>query len=384
MAWPAWAIAHLHSVFFSGAVNVPHGANLLSNTSGPLIGVLLAPVTWTFGPVAATNVALTLAPALSALGLFRRGPPSDQLEAGAIPAALVYGYSSAIVTSIAYGHVSVDRVGDPTVPLHLAARDRDPPGALGPTRRAPPGRAPRRAVLHIARDPGDVPRPRTRRPGGGRGGRLAPAAAAGRARAAQPGARRRRDRGCAGVPRLVRIGRAPSGVGGVVRAGADLRGAALGPARTGGVRRGGRPATALRWLPGPQRPAARLRRLGGRSGFGGCPDQWSPPAPDMVALPPRCRDLLAGVGGLSARRADVARASMAALERSVRAAGPQGDLPDQFVPLLTLFLAFLIAVGLDALHARTGGPLRGWRATGACWPRSPPRPWPRSPWCPSS
>ena len=42
VAWPAWAITHLHSLFFSGAVNVPHGANLLSNTSGPLVGVVLA------------------------------------------------------------------------------------------------------------------------------------------------------------------------------------------------------------------------------------------------------------------------------------------------------------------------------------------------------
>jgi hypothetical protein len=107
MAWPAWAVAHLHSVFFSGAVNVPHGANLLSNTSGPLIGVLLAPVTWTFGPVAATNVALTLAPALSAWACFAAVRPLVSWKAGAIPAALVFGYSSAIVTSIAYGHVSV-------------------------------------------------------------------------------------------------------------------------------------------------------------------------------------------------------------------------------------------------------------------------------------
>ena len=59
MAWPAWAITHGHSLFFSGAVNVPHGANLLSNTSGPLVGVVLAPVTWLFDPVTATNVALT-------------------------------------------------------------------------------------------------------------------------------------------------------------------------------------------------------------------------------------------------------------------------------------------------------------------------------------
>ena len=107
MAWPAWAITHLHSVFFSFAVNVPHGANLLSNTSGPLVGVILAPVTWLFGPVSSTNVALTLAPALSAWACFAAIRPLVTWKAGAIPAALVYGYSSAIVTSIAFGHVSV-------------------------------------------------------------------------------------------------------------------------------------------------------------------------------------------------------------------------------------------------------------------------------------
>ena len=107
MAWPAWAITHLQSVFFSGAVNVPHGANLLSNTSGPLVGVVLAPVTWLFGPVTSTNVALTLAPALSAWACFAAIRPLVNWKAGAIPAALVFGYSAAVVTSLTFGHVSV-------------------------------------------------------------------------------------------------------------------------------------------------------------------------------------------------------------------------------------------------------------------------------------
>jgi hypothetical protein len=105
--WPAWALAHLHDVFFSHAVNVPDGANLLSNTSGTLVGVVLAPVTWLWGPVVATNVALTLAPALSAWGCFAAVRPLVRWKAGAIPAGLVYGYSAAIVTSLVFGHVSV-------------------------------------------------------------------------------------------------------------------------------------------------------------------------------------------------------------------------------------------------------------------------------------
>jgi hypothetical protein len=107
MAWPAWAIAHLHSPVFSGAVNVPHGANLLSNTAGTLVGIVLAPVTWLFGPVAATNVALTLAPGLSAWACFAAIRPLVTWKVGAIPAALVYGYSAALVSSLTFGHVSV-------------------------------------------------------------------------------------------------------------------------------------------------------------------------------------------------------------------------------------------------------------------------------------
>jgi dolichyl-phosphate beta-glucosyltransferase len=107
MAWPAWAIAHLHDPFFSNVVNVPHGANLLSNTSGTLVGVVLAPVTWLFGPVAATNVALTLAPALSAWGCFAAIRPLVTWKWGAVPAALLFGYSSAIYSSLVFGHISV-------------------------------------------------------------------------------------------------------------------------------------------------------------------------------------------------------------------------------------------------------------------------------------
>lgn len=107
LAWPAWAITHFHNPFFSGVVNVPAGANLLSNTSGTLIGVVLAPVTWLFGPIAATNVALTLAPALTAWGCFVAIRPLVTWKWGAVPAALVFGYSAAIYSSLVFGHVSV-------------------------------------------------------------------------------------------------------------------------------------------------------------------------------------------------------------------------------------------------------------------------------------
>ena len=118
MAWPAWAIAHAGNPFFSGAVNVPHGANLMSNTAGTLVGVVLSPVTWLWGPVAAPNVALTLAPGLSAWGCWLALRSFVAWKPGTIPAALVFGYSSAIATSLMFGHVSVSVL--PVPPLLLA------------------------------------------------------------------------------------------------------------------------------------------------------------------------------------------------------------------------------------------------------------------------
>jgi len=70
LAWPAHAILHGQNPLYSTALFHPGGVNLLSNTSEPAIGTLLAPVTWLFGPVATLNVALILCPVLSAIGMY--------------------------------------------------------------------------------------------------------------------------------------------------------------------------------------------------------------------------------------------------------------------------------------------------------------------------
>ena len=83
--WPAFALAHGHNVLYSTWLFHPGGINLLDDTSVVALGVVLAPVTWLWGPVASMNVALTLAPVLSALSMFlllRRWVP---LGAGRLP-----------------------------------------------------------------------------------------------------------------------------------------------------------------------------------------------------------------------------------------------------------------------------------------------------------
>jgi hypothetical protein len=69
LAWPAHALSSGHNPFFSDFVAYPGGVNLMSNTSAPLLGIIFAPVTLNLGPVAAFNLVMRLAFALSATSM---------------------------------------------------------------------------------------------------------------------------------------------------------------------------------------------------------------------------------------------------------------------------------------------------------------------------
>jgi hypothetical protein len=108
MSWPAYAISHGHSLFFTSLVHVPVGMNLLVNTSVLALGVVLAPVTWLFGPVASLNVALTAAPVLSALSAYaclRRALRLRWLASFA--GGLLFGFSPFMMRNEAVNHLQV-------------------------------------------------------------------------------------------------------------------------------------------------------------------------------------------------------------------------------------------------------------------------------------
>jgi len=108
MEWPAYAISHGQSLFLAHSDQVPAGLNLLDNTSVLALGVALAPVTWLFGPVAALNVALTLAPALSgisAYGCLRQG--LGLWRPAAFAAGLAFGFSPFMQRNEAIAHLQV-------------------------------------------------------------------------------------------------------------------------------------------------------------------------------------------------------------------------------------------------------------------------------------
>ena len=121
LEWPAYAIAHGHNPFYSAALFHPAGIDLLSNTSVLAVGVVLAPVTWLFGPVATMNVASTLGPALSALAMFWLLRRWVSWTPAAFVGGLVFGFSPFVFVNVAGGHLMTTFLL--AVPLMVACLD---------------------------------------------------------------------------------------------------------------------------------------------------------------------------------------------------------------------------------------------------------------------
>jgi hypothetical protein len=119
--WPAYAISHGLNPLYSTAVHVPFGVNLLANTSVLVVGVVLAPVTWLFGPVATLNVALTLAPVLSALAMFVLLRRWVSWAPAAFVGGLFYGFSPFVLVSLTDAHLMLGLA--PVPPLVVACLD---------------------------------------------------------------------------------------------------------------------------------------------------------------------------------------------------------------------------------------------------------------------
>jgi hypothetical protein len=121
LAWPAYAISHGLNPLYSTALFHPVGINLLSNTAEVGIGVVLAPVTWLFGPIATLNVALTLSPALSALAMFVLIRRWVSWSPAAFVGGLLYGFSPFILISLTDAHLMLGMA--PIPPLIVACLD---------------------------------------------------------------------------------------------------------------------------------------------------------------------------------------------------------------------------------------------------------------------
>lgn len=104
----------------AASVNAPEGANLLANTSMPLLGLLGLPLITTVGPVVAYNALMTLAfpvSAFSAYLVFRRWVPSRPARA---IGGLVFGFAP-YVSAEGLGHLFLMWV--PLLPVFLLLAD---------------------------------------------------------------------------------------------------------------------------------------------------------------------------------------------------------------------------------------------------------------------
>lgn len=106
VAWPAYALSHGLDPFSTTWLWPDHGVNLLNNTSAPLVGLTLSPVTWLFGPLVSTTLALTLTPGLSAWGCWVACRRFVAWAPACWVAGFLFGYSPFVVESVAQGHVS--------------------------------------------------------------------------------------------------------------------------------------------------------------------------------------------------------------------------------------------------------------------------------------
>ncbi len=121
LAWPAFAIQHGLNPLYSTALFHPGGVNLLDNTSEVAFGVVLAPVTWVFGPIVTLNVALTLSPTLSAMAMFVLLRRWVAWEPAAFVGGLFYGFSPFVIANIGPAHLMTGFLAIP--PLILLCLD---------------------------------------------------------------------------------------------------------------------------------------------------------------------------------------------------------------------------------------------------------------------
>jgi hypothetical protein len=135
LAWPAYAISHGLNPLYSTQMFHPTGVNLLANTSEVAIGVVLAPVTWIFGPIATLNVALTLSPFLSGLAMFVLLRRWVSWQPAAFIGGLLYGFSPVILVNLVDAHLMVAMAVVPPLLVacldELLIRQRRRPVAMG-------------------------------------------------------------------------------------------------------------------------------------------------------------------------------------------------------------------------------------------------------------
>ena len=134
LGYVPWAILHGHNPFFTTYLDYPRGANLVTNTSVPLLGVLAAPVTELFGAIASFNLLMFLAFPLSGVSAAYVIAKWTRSNAAAFVGGLFYAFSP-YVAHRAYEHLDLTFVVVPPLILYalfrVVVRQSGRPGRWG-------------------------------------------------------------------------------------------------------------------------------------------------------------------------------------------------------------------------------------------------------------
>ncbi len=104
LKWTPWAILHGHNPMFTNWMDYPTGANLASNTVMPGLAILVAPVTWLFGPVSSYNLLMWVSFPISAFACFYVVRRLSGSNVGAFAGGALYGFSPYMIGQ-GYGHL---------------------------------------------------------------------------------------------------------------------------------------------------------------------------------------------------------------------------------------------------------------------------------------
>ncbi len=92
LAQTPWNVLHGVNPFANALLNYPVGLNLMDNTTMPLLGMLGAPVTLVFGPIATLNVMVALGFSASAMAFFVMARRFTDWWPAAFVGGLLYGF----------------------------------------------------------------------------------------------------------------------------------------------------------------------------------------------------------------------------------------------------------------------------------------------------
>lgn len=128
-AWFPYALTHGLNPWYTHALWNPPGFNVAGVTSFPLPAILFAPVTWLWGPIVASNLAILAAMVLTAWATYQLCRYVSKDRAAALVAGATLGFGTYVLLQMGVGHIFMTLFVGPQLMAFAALRYMD--GAIG-------------------------------------------------------------------------------------------------------------------------------------------------------------------------------------------------------------------------------------------------------------